>query len=83
MRLSTRSKRDLENTGWVPSVDRLGLLRWAILQVLIGNTDAHGKNVSFFCDDRGLRLAPAYDLVCMEALDADFGDAYAMAYGDA
>ncbi len=67
----------------LPAVDRLGLLRWAIFQVLIGNTDAHGKNVSFFCDERGLRLAPAYDLVCMPALDAGFGDAYAMAYGDA
>jgi serine/threonine-protein kinase HipA len=64
-------------------VDRLGLLRWAIFQVLIGNTDAHGKNVSFFCDERGLRVAPAYDLVCMEALDAGFSNVYAMAIGDA
>lgn len=67
----------------LPAVDRLGLLRWAIFQVLIGNTDAHGKNVSFFCDARGLRLAPAYDLVCAGALDAGFADTYAMAYGDA
>lgn len=67
----------------LPAVDRIGLLRWAIFQVLIGNTDAHGKNVSFFYDERGLRLAPAYDLVCMEALDAGFAASYAMAYGDA
>lgn len=67
----------------LPAVDRLGLLRWAIFQVLIGNTDAHGKNVSFYCDERGLRLAPAYDLVCMEALDAGFANTYAMAIGDA
>ncbi len=67
----------------LPAVDRLGLLRWAIFQVLIGNSDAHGKNVSFFCDSRGLRLAPAYDLVCMEALDAGLSHAYAMAIGDA
>ena len=67
----------------LPAVDRLGLLRWAIFQVLIGNTDAHGKNVSFFCDGRGLRLAPAYDLVCMDALDAGFAHTYAMAIGDA
>jgi serine/threonine-protein kinase HipA len=67
----------------VPALDRLGLLRWAIFQVLIGNTDAHGKNVSFYCDERGLRLAPAYDLVCMEALDAGFSHSYAMAIGDA
>lgn len=67
----------------LPAVDRLGLLRWAIFQVLIGNTDAHGKNVSFFCDGRGLRLAPAYDMVCMDALDAGFSHTYAMAIGDA
>ena len=67
----------------LPAVDRIGLLRWAIFQVLIGNTDAHGKNVSFFCDGRGLRLAPAYDLVCIDALDAGFSNTYAMAIGDA
>ena len=67
----------------LPALDRLGLLRWAIFQVLIGNTDAHGKNVSFYCDGRGLRLAPAYDLVCMDALDAGFSHSYAMAIGDA
>lgn len=67
----------------LPAVDRLGLLRWAIFQVLIGNTDAHGKNVSFFCDGRGLRLAPSYDLVCMDALDSGFSQSYAMAIGDA
>lgn len=67
----------------VPAVDRVALLKWAIFQVLIGNTDAHGKNVSFFCDQQGLRLAPAYDLVCMQALDAGFDHSYAMAIGDA
>lgn len=67
----------------VPAVDKRALLRWAIFQVLIGNTDAHGKNVSFYCDERGLRLAPAYDMVCMGALDAGFPDTYAMAIGDA
>lgn len=67
----------------LPAVDRLRLLRWTIFQVLIGNTDAHGKNVSFFCDRRGLRLAPAYDMVCMDALDAGFLNTYAMAIGDA
>jgi len=67
----------------LPAVDKRGLLRWAIFQVLIGNTDAHGKNVSFYCDERGLRLAPAYDMVCMGALDVGFADTYAMAIGDA
>ena len=42
---------------------RLGLLRWILVQYLIGNSDAHGKNVSFFVEPGGLRLAPPYDLV--------------------
>lgn len=42
---------------------RLGLLRWMLLQYLIGNSDAHGKNLSFFVEPGGLRLAPFYDLV--------------------
>ncbi len=42
---------------------RLGLLRWLLLQYLIGNSDAHGKNLSFFVEPGGLRLAPSYDLV--------------------
>ncbi len=67
-----------------PARDRQALLRWAIFQVLVGNTDAHGKNVSFFCDVQGLRLAPAYDIVCTRALGNDqLSDTYAMAVGDA
>lgn len=68
----------------VPAQDRRALLQWAIFQVLIGNTDAHGKNLSFFYGAPGLSLAPAYDLVCMEALGYDaLHDGYAMAIGDA
>jgi serine/threonine-protein kinase HipA len=67
-----------------PARDRQALVKWAIFQVLIGNTDAHGKNVSFFCNIEGLRLAPGYDLVCVPALrDAGLSSTYAMAIGDA
>lgn len=67
-----------------PARDKQTLLRWVIFQTLIGNTDAHGKNISFFCGVDGLRLAPAYDLVCMPALgDPRLSNTYAMAVGDA
>jgi len=74
----------LINQSASPAKDRLALLRWVLFQVLIGNHDAHGKNLSFFMNDRGLQLAPAYDLICIpvlkdEALSANFG----MAIGDA
>ncbi|MCA3936406.1 HipA domain-containing protein, partial [Burkholderia sp.] len=31
-----------------PAAARSAMLRWALLQLLIGNSDAHGKNISFF-----------------------------------
>ncbi|MCA7950240.1 HipA domain-containing protein [Burkholderia seminalis] len=65
-----------------PVAARAAMLRWALLQLLIGNSDAHGKNISFFVSAAGLDPAPLYDLVCVNV----YGDAYvqdmAMAYGD-
>jgi serine/threonine-protein kinase HipA len=60
---------------------KLNLLRWAIFQYLIGNSDAHGKNVSFFCGPEGLALAPFYDLVSVVQYP-DIDHEMAMAYGD-
>lgn len=63
------------------ALTRQALARWAILQYLIGNADAHGKNVSFFCRADGLAIAPFYDLVSVvqyQGLDHEL----AMAYGD-
>ena len=46
-----------------PAKTKMALLRWIVFNYMIGNTDAHAKNVSFFLDHTGLRLAPFYDLV--------------------
>lgn len=62
---------------------KLEFLRWVIFQVLIGNTDAHAKNLTFFSDPQRLALAPTYDLVSGLALiDANIADNLAMAVGD-
>ncbi|MGU7784644.1 HipA domain-containing protein [Burkholderia sp. PU8-34] len=65
-----------------PAAARTFMIRWALLQLLIGNSDAHAKNISFFVRSDGLTLAPINDLACVQA----YGDAYvqdiAMAYGD-
>lgn len=62
---------------------RLTLLRWALFQLLIGNSDAHGKNFSFFVRPGGLlEPAPWYDLVSVQQY-AGFDNELAMAYGDA
>lgn len=67
----------------VPAVERIGLLRWVVFQVLIGNVDAHAKNLTFFVNSDGLRLAPAYDLVCGLIYDNErVENTLAMAIGD-
>jgi len=67
-----------------PLAQRQKLLRWAIFQVLIGNTDAHAKNLSFFAGISGVRLAPAYDLVSTFGMNRDvIEDSFAMSIGDA
>ncbi len=64
------------------AASRLTMLRWALFQFLIGNSDAHGKNYSFFVRPGGLlEPTPWYDLMSVlqyDALDAEL----AMAYGD-
>lgn len=45
--------------------DRLKLIDWVIFNYLIGNADAHGKNLAMLVEPSGrLSLAPAYDLLC-------------------
>jgi serine/threonine-protein kinase HipA len=51
----------------VPGLDILRLFDAVVLNFLIGNSDAHGKNFSFLYDGRHSKLAPLYDLVCTQA----------------
>jgi serine/threonine-protein kinase HipA len=62
---------------------KLAMLRWALFQFLIGNSDAHGKNFSFFVRRAGyLEPAPWYDLVSVIQY-GHFDTDLAMAFGDA
>lgn len=46
-----------------PAVTRTRLFNWLLFNVLIGNTDAHLKNISFLVGPRGQQLSPFYDLL--------------------
>ena len=46
-----------------PAVTRTRLFNWLLFNVLIGNTDAHLKNISFLVGSRGQQLSPFYDLL--------------------
>lgn len=43
---------------------RMRIFEWLVFNYLIGNSDAHLKNLSFFYDQEGLEITPAYDLLC-------------------
>ena len=61
---SLKSCFDLvRNHGIQPVKDLNELLNWVIFNVLIGNADAHGKNISLMLTSAGPLLAPFYDLM--------------------
>lgn len=69
-----------------PLAMRKQLLDRLLFNVLTGNSDAHGKNWSFFLGPQAglLTLAPAYDLVDVEALAHEhMSTSFAMGIGEA
>lgn len=60
--------------------DVLSILDWLIFNYLVGNSDAHGKNVSFLLLPEGPVLAPFYDLISTR-IYGHFGLAEGLAMG--
>ncbi len=68
----------------VPAQGMQRLVFWAATTLLLGNSDAHGKNISFYVERGGLRVAELYDLVSVLQYDLDLLEhSLAMAFGDA
>lgn len=58
------------------------LLRWTLFQYLIGNADAHAKNLSFHIRPKGkIALSPAYDAVSTVIYNG-LEDTMALSIGD-
>ncbi len=66
----------------IPALAIRDLLHWCLFQLLIGNSDAHGKNISFFVGRNGIDIAPAYDLLNVEIYGDQYDRDLAMAIGD-
>ncbi|HXN15900.1 MAG TPA: HipA domain-containing protein, partial [Usitatibacter sp.] len=45
------------------ALTRIRLFRWCAFNALVGNADAHLKNLSFLVSPAGIELAPHYDLL--------------------
>lgn len=63
-----------------PVLDLRKFWNGVVFNHLIGNNDAHGKNFSFIYENRKLRFAPLYDLVCT-AYYSDVDERAAMKIG--
>jgi serine/threonine-protein kinase HipA len=59
----------LANACRSPAVARSRLFCWLVFNVLVGNGDAHLKNLSFLVSHEGVQLAPFYDMLSVAAYD--------------
>ncbi len=59
----------LANACRSPAVARARLFSWLVFNVVIGNSDAHLKNLSFMVSEEGVQLAPFYDMLSVATYD--------------
>ena len=70
----------LRNNSIQPVADVRHLLHWVVFNYLIGNADAHAKNIALLFTSSGPELAPFYDLMCTTAYE-ELTDRLAMKIG--
>ena len=66
---SIQSLAALANACRTPAVARSRLFGWLVFNVLVGNSDAHLKNLSFVVSHEGIQLAPFYDMLSVATYD--------------
>jgi serine/threonine-protein kinase HipA len=66
---SMKTLAALANACRSPAVARARLFGWLVFNVLVGNSDAHLKNLSFLVSHEGVQLAPFYDLLSVATYD--------------
>ena len=59
----------LANACRSPAVARPRLFGWLVFNVLVGNSDAHLKNLNFLVSHEGVQLASFYDLLSIASYD--------------
>lgn len=59
----------LANACRSPAVARSRLFGWLVFNALVGNSDAHLKNLSFLVSHEGVQLAPFYDMLSITSYE--------------
>lgn len=68
---------------WADREARQSLFDYMAVNVIVGNADLHGKNVSLLHRDGHVSLAPAYDIMSTTAVDESLTTALGMYVGNA
>lgn len=66
----------------VPILAKKSILEWTMINLCLGNSDAHGKNISFFKDEKGMTITPFYDIVNVDLYKEEYDHSLAMAISD-
>jgi len=66
----------------IPIVMNMKIIDWTIINLILGNSDAHGKNISFFINKNGLELTPFYDIVNIFLYSGKYETTFAMGIDD-
>ena len=62
-----------------PIIAKKDIITWIIVNLCLGNSDAHGKNISFFIEKNKMELTPFYDIVNIEIYENKYDTDFAMA----
>ena len=67
----------------IPITQKKKIIDWVIVNLCLGNCDAHGKNISFFVQSNGkLELTPFYDIVNIQIYKDKYSTELAMGFYD-
>ena len=66
----------------VPILAKKALITWVCVNLCLGNSDAHGKNISFMVSKGRFELAPFYDIVNISVYQDAYDSGLAMAIDD-
>lgn len=80
--VSFKKLKDILLQTKIPIISINKVLQWTIFNLIIGNSDAHGKNLSFFISKEGISLTPFYDILNILIYDGVFNTELAMAIDD-
>ncbi len=73
---------DLADEAKTPILFKEQLIFYNIINLCLGNSDAHGKNISFFVSREGLEVAPFYDIVNITMYKGKYAQEMAMGIDD-